>query len=83
MNKASLALLLLLTLVLSLAIACQKISGNEYHIDASSCNGCGECVRSCPNDAIYFNVDGKAVIDQSKCTSCANCVAACPQNAVY
>ncbi|MDZ4182965.1 MAG: 4Fe-4S binding protein, partial [Candidatus Cloacimonadaceae bacterium] len=55
----------------------------EYNVDASSCNGCGECIRVCPSDAIYYDANNKAVIDQSKCTHCTQCVIACPNNAIY
>lgn len=83
MKRPAILLILLLTAVLSLALACKRVTITEYYIDRSSCNGCGECVRVCPNDAIYYDQDGKAEIDQSKCTQCANCVATCPNNAVY
>ncbi len=82
-RRPTLWLLLSFALVLLLAFACQQFTGAEYFIDSSSCNGCGECIRICPNDAIYYNQSGKAEIDQTKCTHCANCVAICPNNAVY
>lgn len=82
-RKAALWLVSLLALVLMLAFACKKVTMVEIYVDPSSCNGCGECIRSCPNDAVRFNSEGKAEIDQSKCTQCGNCVAVCPNNAIY
>lgn len=68
--------------ILALA-ACDKATVTEYNIDNLSCSGCGDCVRVCPNDAIYLDINGKARIDQSKCTRCGKCVTACPNSAVY
>ena len=82
-QRPAITLLVLLASVLLLSFACKRITGAEYAIDSASCNGCGECVRICPNDAVYLDHYGKAVIDQSKCTHCAECVAICPNNAIY
>ncbi|MBM4403186.1 MAG: 4Fe-4S binding protein [Candidatus Cloacimonetes bacterium] len=65
------------------AFACRSSSGGEYNVDRSACNGCGECVRVCPHDAIYMDADNKAMIDQSKCQQCGNCVLVCPQSAIH
>jgi hypothetical protein len=46
----------------------------------SKCRGCGECVKSCPAEAIMIK-DKKAYIDELKCIGCASCIAACKQNA--
>lgn len=83
MRRPVILLLLLLGAVMALAVACKQVTTTEYTIDSSSCNGCGECIRICPNDAVYFDHSGKAAIDQTKCTKCANCVAICPNSAVY
>ena len=58
-------------------------------IDPAKCAGCGECIRACPYDAIYFN--DKLRIAQ-KCTGCAHlldhgstqprCAEACPTDAM-
>jgi Na+-translocating ferredoxin:NAD+ oxidoreductase RNF subunit RnfB len=52
---------------------------------AKSCNhGClgfGNCVRSCPFDAISV-VNGIASIDKEKCKACGKCVAACPKKLI-
>ena len=58
-------------------------------IDPAKCAGCGECIRACPYDAIYFNE--KLRIAQ-KCTGCTHlldhgakqprCAEACPTDAM-
>jgi len=39
----------------------------------------GDCVRSCPFDAMRLSDDGLPVIDEQKCTGCGKCVEACPR----
>ncbi|MDP2173224.1 MAG: 4Fe-4S binding protein [Candidatus Cloacimonadaceae bacterium] len=82
-RKTLVIIALSLLAVLFVSIACKRVTITEYNVDSSSCNGCGECIRVCPSDAIFYDVNNKAVIDQSKCTRCAECVAACPNNAIY
>ena len=50
-------------------------------IDAERCDGCGTCVKVCPEGAIYL-VDGLAVVDQALCRECEACIAACPREAI-
>ena len=45
------------------------------------CNGCGECVDVCPENAISL-VGGKPVINEIMCSGCGACIPACPQNAL-
>ncbi|MCX8128792.1 MAG: DUF362 domain-containing protein [Clostridia bacterium] len=40
------------------------------------CIGCGQCAKSCSQDAVYFN-NKKAQIDMVKCIGCGQCVSAC------
>lgn len=51
-------------------------------LDEDRCVGCGECVPSCPYDAIAL-IDGKPVIDPAKCIGCGICVDACIYGALY
>jgi len=44
------------------------------------CGGCGECIKSCPVDAMSLE-DGKVITDVEKCILCVACTAACPKNA--
>lgn len=46
------------------------------------CLGYGDCVASCPFDAIYMNDNLLPVVDAEKCTACGNCVEACPRNLI-
>jgi uncharacterized protein len=50
-------------------------------IDASLCDGCAECVESCPTTAIQI-VDGKAAIDEDACSDCGACESECPTGAI-
>jgi len=49
-------------------------------VELGKCNGCGECVSSCPLDSIVIT-DEKAVIDDS-CAECGACIDACPNKAL-
>ncbi len=86
--KASYILIIITLLVLLLGFACKRANLTTgatliiYEVDQNNCNGCGECIRVCPNDAIYWNNQGKAVINQAKCTQCGKCVAVCPNSAI-
>ena len=58
-------------------------------ISPEKCDGCGDCVKGCPYEAIYFNDELKIA---QKCTGCAHlldngyklprCVEACPTDAL-
>jgi heterodisulfide reductase subunit A len=41
------------------------------------CNGCGDCVKACPYNALSLE-SGKAVLSPLACTGCGICVPACP-----
>ncbi len=47
----------------------------------SKCQGCGDCVRSCPTKAIKIK-NQLATINYSNCIRCYCCVEACPQAAI-
>ena len=49
-------------------------------VDAEKCSGCGECVASCPLDAIKVE-DNVAKVDDS-CGDCGACVDVCPTEAI-
>jgi ferredoxin len=51
-------------------------------VNTSKCDGCGECLSSCPLDAIVLNDDGKAVIDCEICGECGTCIDVCPRDAI-
>jgi heterodisulfide reductase subunit A len=52
-----------------------------FLIDPALCDGCGECVEACPEDAITLE-DDKPVINDIMCTGCGACIPACPRNAL-
>ena len=50
-------------------------------VELDKCTGCGECVSSCPLDAIVIK-DDKAVIDEGTCAECGACIDVCPNKAL-
>ena len=50
-------------------------------VDSKICEGCGQCVDLCPQNAIQLK-DGIAVIDEDKCRNCRKCVKVCPVSAI-
>jgi predicted aldo/keto reductase-like oxidoreductase len=58
------------------ALATKRLS-----IVALACEGCGECVEHCENDALSV-VDGKAVVDHDRCILCGYCAPHCPRLAI-
>ncbi len=47
---------------------------------AYGCYGYGDCVLSCPFDAIHMNPETRLPeVLEDKCTACGNCVKACPK----
>lgn len=45
------------------------------------CNGCGECVKVCPVNAITI-YEAKAKIDPFQCVGCGACIPSCPREAI-
>lgn len=50
-------------------------------IDINLCTGCGQCVDTCPVEAISL-VDDIAVVDPELCVDCGQCIDACPVEAI-
>jgi ferredoxin len=50
-------------------------------VDLSLCDGCANCVESCPMAAILI-VDGKASVDEDACSDCGACESECPTGAI-
>jgi RnfABCDGE-type electron transport complex B subunit len=46
------------------------------------CLGLGNCVDSCPFDAITMGESGLPVIDEEICVGCGKCVVACPRDVI-
>jgi heterodisulfide reductase subunit A len=57
-------------------------------VHSEACNGCGECLDTCPYAAIEITGDGngagprRAVISETSCKGCGGCVPLCPENAI-
>ncbi len=44
------------------------------------CSGCGKCLASCPQEALFLEQEGLRVkVDTSRCITCGYCGAACPE----
>jgi Ni,Fe-hydrogenase III small subunit/NAD-dependent dihydropyrimidine dehydrogenase PreA subunit len=57
--------------------------GGALRLDATKCaEGCSECVRVCPTEAITQEPGGPVALDLGRCIFCAECVAACPAKAI-
>jgi heterodisulfide reductase subunit A-like polyferredoxin/coenzyme F420-reducing hydrogenase delta subunit len=66
--------------------------GPIAHIDPGTCNGCGDCFRTCPFAAVSLVERGPgwqpvaglslALIDALLCTGCGNCLSVCPVGAI-
>ena len=50
------------------------------YLDSAKCNGCVNCMKKCPTEAIRVR-GGKAAIMYERCIGCGECVRACPNNA--
>lgn len=53
-----------------------------YTVDRGKCNGCGNCVYACTENAITIS-GGDAWIDPELCNGCGTCVYYCPRDAIY
>jgi len=56
-------------------------SPEKAFVIADLCNGCGECVKICPVNAISMQ-EGKASIDPFQCVGCGACIPVCPKEAI-
>ena len=54
------------------------------YTDMTRCDGCGECVDSCPSDIMHIDSVYRRSynIEPNFCWECYSCVKACPQNAI-
>lgn len=56
---------------------------NYWHsvtLESELCNGCTNCLRRCPTEAIRIR-NGKAKIIKERCIDCGECIRVCPYHA--
>jgi NADH:ubiquinone oxidoreductase subunit F (NADH-binding)/(2Fe-2S) ferredoxin/Pyruvate/2-oxoacid:ferredoxin oxidoreductase delta subunit len=53
-----------------------------YSINQETCNGCGLCVRNCPEECISGEKKKPHTIDTSVCIRCGQCMDVCPVDSV-
>lgn len=58
------------------------ISRKKIHIDSGDCEGCGRCIKRCPNHAIFMTRQGIASVDPHRCLTCGYCAPVCPVRAI-
>jgi nitroreductase/NAD-dependent dihydropyrimidine dehydrogenase PreA subunit len=53
-------------------------------VDAAVCTGCGQCVRTCPDEVLVLE-EGKVTVGPGLllgCIACGHCMAVCPSGAI-
>ena len=60
----------------------ERVPGHVKNLFIQSlCEGCGTCVKACPNGALSL-VNGKATVDKARCIMCGYCAPECPEFAI-
>ncbi len=54
----------------------------QVTIDADKCNGCGVCVRICPQKILTIQDEKSSVVNADKCIGCFSCEDNCPTEAI-
>ncbi|MBR0596580.1 aldo/keto reductase [Clostridiales bacterium BAD-6] len=54
----------------------------KIRIDQGDCEGCGACIKRCPNHAIKRNDAGLAQVNHDICLTCGYCAPVCPVRAI-
>jgi anaerobic carbon-monoxide dehydrogenase iron sulfur subunit len=47
------------------------------------CTQCGQCMKACPEEAIYQREDGAYIVILEKCNNCGECIAACKPGVIF
>ena len=56
---------------------------SDKAIDALACDNCGECIKFCPTDALFWAKDGTAIwFVSGKCIACGICAEVCEPGAI-
>ena len=58
------------------------VSKKRTYIEPGNCEGCGTCVKRCPNHAMYLGDDGLAHVNHDSCLTCGYCAPVCPVRAI-
>ncbi len=58
------------------------VSLKKTYIESGNCEGCGACIKRCPNNAINSNNEGFAQVDDDICLTCGYCAPVCPVRAI-
>jgi DNA-directed RNA polymerase subunit D len=59
---------------------CTYVYLPEIKIDSERCDGCGKCVKVCPEEIFMETDQGIETQEVIECTLCMDCVDACPQD---
>ncbi|MFP4213129.1 MAG: ferredoxin [Desulfohalobiaceae bacterium] len=51
-------------------------------IDEEKCEGCGECVDTCPAEVLEMQNGKAVVVNEDECLECESCVEVCEQGAI-
>ena len=54
----------------------------ELGLKRSLCDGCGNCLEVCPEQALFFKDDEVLSIDRRRCNACGKCVSVCHPEAL-
>ncbi|MCF7913114.1 MAG: 4Fe-4S binding protein [Candidatus Cloacimonetes bacterium] len=74
---------LIFFLSIFLIIALYGVMRTYFTINPAQCDGCGECLISCPENAIYFDQELQIMrIDADLCSGCGECLNWCPHSAI-
>lgn len=58
------------------------VGNGKPGLDVSRCDGCGDCVRACPTDAITLSATQELLtISYAACVTCGVCIDTCPTSA--
>jgi len=59
---------------------CTYVYLPEIQFHSEDCNGCGKCVKVCPEECFIQTNEGIKTQNEIECTLCMDCVDACPKD---
>lgn len=51
-------------------------------VDYDKCEGCGQCVDTCPAEVFEMQDDKPVVVNEDECLECESCVEVCEHDAI-